>query len=125
MGKTTLIGPGIEEGREFLDLLRLASVPIKAPLWQRDDVRLRWTLDLFSPLIDDIGLKDTFLKLRETLQSADSPQGIELFDVYLYSPKDEVFRRLRQQCGRAREKYVQSIYLGKHTLEEGYIYFIK
>ena len=36
MGKTTLVGPGIEEGREFLELLRQVGVPIKAALWQRD-----------------------------------------------------------------------------------------
>ncbi|MBL8222306.1 MAG: hypothetical protein JNL62_23925 [Bryobacterales bacterium] len=125
MGKTTLVGPGIQEGQEFLDLLHRAGVTIKAAVWQRDDVRLRWTLDLFTPIVDEIGLKDSFRKLRDTLNASADPPAVDLLDVYLYSPKVEICKRLRRQFGRASDKYVQNVYLGDHLMKEGYIYFIK
>ena len=49
MDKAALVGPDIDQGRKFLDLLQKYGIPVTAALWQKDEVFGEWRLLLTVP----------------------------------------------------------------------------
>lgn len=71
MDKTALVGPDIEEGRRFLELLTNAGVQVNAALWQRELLGPlsfgQWSLLIVTPLVEELGVKETYRRLDEIL----------------------------------------------------------
>lgn len=125
MDKTTLVGPDLDEGRKFLELLRQSHVKVNASLWQRDEIMEQWSLVIVTPLVDELGVKGTYRRLMEVLDSAAERPRIDLLDVSVYTPKASFYKSLRHDLGKVRERAIRKGPVGDHIVDEGFVYFVK
>jgi hypothetical protein len=125
MDKTALVGPDIEEGRTFLELLSRAGVKVNAALWERDEVFGRWSLLIVTPLVEELGVKDTYRKLDEILSKAPQRLALDLLDVSVFTPKAWFYKSLHRELRHARDLQVTKRPVGDHVVGDGFIYFVE
>lgn len=126
MAKTLLVGPDIEEGRKFLDLLKKEKFPVSAALWQSNELGDRWDLAIVTPVAKQIGPLETYRRLRDILaQSEDRPE-VNLMNVSVFSPDQNFSKGLRQRLRRVKDYHVTGLPLGnEYLITNGWVYFVK
>ena len=124
MDKTALVGPDIEEGRRFLELLSNGGVRVDAALWRKGELSGRWSLLIVTPLVEELGVKETYRRLDDILSKA-QPPTINLFDVSVFTPTAWFYKSLRRELRHARDLPLVGRPVGDHFIEEGFIYFVK
>ena len=122
MDKTILVGPDIEEGRKFLDLLKNAGVRVDAALWQRDEFG-RWSFVIVTPLVDTLGLRETYRRLDEILKG--QHLNVDLLNVSLFTPSSSFYKSLHRELPHVKNLAVSKRPVGGHVVEDGFIYFVK
>jgi len=125
MDKTTLVGPDIESGRAFLKLLSNSGVPLKAALWQKNDLLGEWNLLIVTPLADKLGVKETYRRLDEILSGAAERPSVDLLKVSVFTPESWFYKSLHRELREARDLPVSKQPVGDHFVEDGFIYFVK
>src|SRR5258708_20638980 len=108
MDKTILVGPDIQEGRRFLDLLRDSGVPVRAALWQKAKAQFQtlfgeWKLSIVTPWVEELGPKTTYRRLDRILAKAPPPPPVDLLDVSVLTPKSWFYKNLRRDYPRPRD----------------------
>jgi len=125
MSKTLLVGPDVDEGRKFLDLLKREKVPVSAALWQSNESGDRWDLAIVTPVAKELGPVETYRRLRDILeQSLDRPE-VDLLNVSVFSPDQNFAKGLRRHLRRVKEFHVTSQPLGDYFILNGWVYFVK
>jgi len=125
MSKTLLVGPDVDEGRKFLDLLKREKVPVSAALWQSNESGDRWDLAIVTPVAKELGPVETYRRLRDILeQSLDRPE-VDLLNVSVFSPDQNFAKGLRRHLRRVKEFHVTSQPLGDYFIPNGWVYFVK
>ena len=124
MGQKILVGPDIEGGREFLQLLKEHDIDVTAALWQYDRRSDDWDLVIASPLSDKIGLRGTYKKIRSILDLVDPPP-IDLQRVSLFYNRAPFIKSLRRNWRKMREIPIRWQPVGDHIVDDGYVYFVK
>ena len=125
MDKTVLVGPDLEEGQRFLELLILNGVPVHAALWEKDEVLGRWNLLIVTPLVEQIGIKETHRRLDEILSRAPDRPAIDLLNVFVFTPESSFYKSLRRELRHARDFVITKRPIGDHFVDTGYIYFVR
>ena len=125
MDKTTLVGPDIEEGRLFLELLSNAGVQVDAALWEWDELSGRWSLLIVAPSVEELGVKGTYRRLDEILSKAPHRPTVDLLNVSVLTPKAWFYKSLHRELRHARNLRVTRRPIGDHFVEDGFIYFVK
>ena len=125
MDKTALVGPDLEEGRRFLELLRTAGVPVNAALWQRDELLGRWSLDIVTPSVEELGVKGTYRRLDAILSKAAERPDVDLLNVSVLTPEAWFYKSLRRELRHVRDLPVTRRPVGGHVVEDGFIYFVE
>lgn len=125
MDKTTLVGPDIEEGRRFLELLNSEGVGVDAALWQKDEWMGRWDLTIVTPLVKEVGVRATYSRLDEILSKASDRPAVDLLNVRVMTPDAHFFKSLRRELRQARNMAISRQPVGDHIVEVGFIYFVK
>lgn len=125
MAETSLVGLDIEGGRDLLELLDEAGIPVAAALWQYRPATEDWNLDIVTPLVEQVGVKGAFAKLDAALSSASSPPMENLLHVSVFAPESWMAKSLRRGLRGTRERYIKKQPVADHIVEDGYIYFVK
>ena len=129
MDKTTLVGPDLNEGRRFLDLLKTASIPMEAALWQKDEIVGRWELVVVTPLVEELGVRKTYDRLDKILsKSAERPAerpAIELVNVSILTPESWFYKSLHHELRNAQNLPITKRQVGDHFVDDGFVYFVK
>jgi len=120
-----LVGPDIEEGRLFLELLSNAGVQVDAALWEWDELSGRWSLLIVAPLVEELGVKETYRRLDEILSKAPHRPTVDLLNVSVLTPKAWFYKSLHRELRHARNLRVTRRPVGDHFVEDGFIYFVK
>jgi hypothetical protein len=124
MDKTALVGPDIEEGRRFLDLLGKAEVPMNAALWQRDETFGRWSLIIVTPLVEQLGVRQAYRRLDQILSKVPGGSPIDLLNVSALTPDAWFSKSLHRELRNVRDRAVTGLPVGDHIVD-GFIYFVK
>ena len=85
----------------------------------------QWSLAIVTPLVDELGVKGTYRRLMEVLDSAAERPRIDLLDVSVYTPKASFYKSLRRDLGKVRERTIRKGPVGDHIVNEGFVYFVK
>ncbi|MCC6369348.1 MAG: hypothetical protein IT165_37975 [Bryobacterales bacterium] len=125
MAKTTLVEKDIEEGRKFIDLIRREGVGVESALWSKDFFG-RWQLVLVTPVVDQVGVREAYLRLLQILKRKPEGErpGVGELDISLFTPKSYYAKSLRQDLKKARDLHVSRQPVGDHFIDEGFIYFV-
>ncbi|MCZ2149438.1 MAG: hypothetical protein LC126_16900 [Bryobacterales bacterium] len=125
MDKTTLVEKDIEEGRKFIELLQDAGIEVNSALWSKG-LFDRWNLVLVSPVVDEAGVREAYLKLLKILRQAPVSERpkIDELSLSLLTPKSHFAKSLRRGLKKARDLHVSHQPFGDHFIDEGFIYFV-
>ena len=126
MAKTVLVGPDIEEGQKFLDLLKEEGFPVSAALWQSNEFGDRWDIAIVTPLRKAIGLRETYRRLRDILEQSSNRPDVNLLNVSIFSPDHGFSKGLRRHLRRVKDYHVTGQPLGgEYFISNGWVYFVK
>jgi hypothetical protein len=125
--QTALVGPDIQAGRDFLELLDRSGVPVTAAWWQWHHFPVEeWGFSLATRWVDQYGLKETYRKIDAVLSKASPRPAIDLMDVNIYTPEASAIKFLRHEFRRARDLEVKNRSFGDEgVLWNAYIYVVK
>ena len=124
MDQNTLVGPEVDGGRRFLDLLQENGIEVIAALWQYDRLLDEWELVLALPLADKIGLRETYKKMIAILNRVGAPP-LDLDRVNVFYSNSPFVKSLRRGLRNVRDRKIRRQPIGGHTLDDGYVYFVK
>ena len=125
MDKTTLVGPDLNEGHRFLDVLRGAGIPMNAALWQKDEIVGRWELVVVTPLVEELGVRKTYDRLDRILSKSPERPAVELVNVSVLTPESWFYKSLHQELRNAEDLPITRRQVGDHVIDDGFIYFVK
>ena len=125
MAKTALVGPDIDDGRRFLDLLSEAGIKVQAALWQWSELSDEWQFLIVTPLVQKLGLKEAYRRLDDILSTAENRPAVDLLNVSLMTPEARFYKSLRRDLRSVHDRRVSKRPVGDHFLEEAFIYFVK
>jgi hypothetical protein len=130
MAKTALVGPDIQEGRRFLDLLSEAGIKVQAAMWQWSELSDEWRFLIVTPLVQELGLKEAYRRLDDTLSAAEklaaeNRPAVDLLNVSLMTPTARFYKSLRRELRNVHDRQVSKRAVGDHIIEDGFIYFVK
>jgi hypothetical protein len=126
MVKAPLVIPDISFGEAFLAAVDAVKFPLTVALWLKDDED-QWQLVLGTPLYDEVGSIDAYLRLIKAL-SKEGPVSLIDYPIRLEGYHDPLIRDLRRKF--AKTASVEGMRLGGHTIggkyvEDAYVYRIK
>jgi len=125
MVEAPLVIPDVKFGKDVLRVLDAAGFPLSAAMWLKEGTD--WTLVLGTPLYDEVGPKDAYLRLRAAL-STEGPVSLGEFPLRLEGNRSLLIKALRKTFGKTAS--VEGMRLGGHTIggtwiDDGYVYRIK
>jgi hypothetical protein len=124
MDQNILVGPDVDGGRRFLDLLKEHDIEVTAALWQYDRLLDEWELVLAVPLASKIGLRETYKKMRAILNEHGTAP-IDLHRVNVFYTSSTFVKSLRRDLRKMRDRQIRRQPVGDHLVDDGYVYFVK
>jgi hypothetical protein len=125
MDKAALVvGPDLEGGERLLARLRASGVTVTAALWQWNELLEKWELVLALPLVEEVGLKESYMRVRRALMETEPPTSMKLADISIFTPQSTFVKDLRRAFRKQKNQIVGKQYIGDHTLDRGFIYFV-
>ncbi len=95
MDQTILVAPDVEGGKELLKALDEATLDIRAALWLYMPETSKWRLIVASPLVDQLGPKETYRRIQSVLTGPGSLPNISLMDISVEGPDSKLIKLLR------------------------------
>lgn len=123
MDKAILVGPGLEAGQRFVDLLMQAGVPIRAALWHRPPLA-DWRLSIVTPARETAGLEKLFQWTREAFDSAVPRLELDEDEIYFIGAKTHFAKSLGKQCAGIKNRPT-TIYDLEGDAHDAFVYFAK
>ena len=125
MVEAPLVVPDVKFGKDVLRVLDAAEFPVSVGMWLKEDSD--WTLVLATPLYEEVGPKEAYLRLRAAL-STEGPIALGEFPLRLEGHRNPLIKALRKTFGKADS--VAGTRLGWHTIGgvwvgDAYVYRIK
>ena len=124
MVKAPLVTPDLEFGETILRHLDEASVPVSVVAWIRENDE--WNLLIGTPLIEKVGERDTFQRLREAF-STERPVGISNLPIDILGNRSPLVRGIRkrfQESGAEKGDRFSGDF-GPRVIDDGYIFRLK
>jgi len=110
----------------MLQLLHRGGVKVNAALWQKDELLdNRWSFTIVTPLVDELGVKGTYKRIDELMGKGEDRPRVDLWDISVMTPKAYFYKSLKRELRNVRERAITRGPVGDHTVNAGYIYFIK
>lgn len=123
MVETVLVGPDIEDGRRFLELLKDKGFGISAALWHKPPDGA-WRFTIVTPQMDTDDIRMIVRRISDALRSASPPLHFTLNEIFTEGPKSSFAKYLRRHAKGALNTTVTGFSIEDGS-EEGYIYFVK
>ncbi|MBM3754602.1 MAG: hypothetical protein FJW38_11560 [Acidobacteria bacterium] len=123
MDKALLVGPGLEGGHRFVDVLVKTGVPVRAALWHKPPLA-DWRLSVVTPARDSEGLEKLFERTREVFENTEPRLELDENDIYFLGAKTNFAKSLRNQCSGIKNR-ATTIYDLEGDAHEAFVYFAK
>ncbi len=91
MGKTALVESDIVAGADLVKALDAANIDVVSAFWLLSSDAGGWSLYVASPLVDRLGSRAVYAKIRASLQKS-SVTTIRIDSVSAVSPSDRLVR---------------------------------
>jgi hypothetical protein len=125
MVEAPLVVPDVKFGTDVLRVLDAAGFSLSVAMWLKEDDG--WTLVLSTPLYEEAGPKDAYLRLRSAL-STEGPISLGELPIRLEGHRSPLIKALRKTFGKTAS--VEGMRLGGHMIggtwiDDAYVYRIK
>jgi hypothetical protein len=128
MVKTILVGPDLAVGEAILRALDAEKFPVTVAVWLLQKERSDdWVLVISSPLYDQLGARETYLRLMKSISLKHSVSLSEV-PIRLESNRRPLIKALRKLFGKTAS--VEGMRFGLQSIggvwiDDGYVYRIK
>ena len=95
MVSTTLVDTQIEDGEKILRQLDADRFDVDSALWFFDTQKEKWTLFIATPLVNSIGPKESYSKIKESLDKLVNTLQTATLDLALIKPDHDLLRLLK------------------------------
>ena len=123
MAKALLVGPALDEGLRYIELLKKDGIPVRAAVWHRPPLT-NWRLSIISPSYDTKGLGELYQRTRAIFAKAEPQLGFDLDNIYFPMPNSS-FAKILRESFRGWENQECTIYDMEGDPHEAFIYFVK
>lgn len=124
----TLVETQIEDGRAIISQLDADNFPIDAALWYYDTEKEKWVLLIATPLVKSLGRKESYAKIKASLDRLHGRIKTQILDMTLTSPDHNIVVRLKSALrptpGVPPTRFVSNLILGTAT-EDALVYRIR
>ncbi len=97
MDTTILVESDIEKGKKVIQYLDEKGLDIKIALWLYDKDADRWHLVLSTPLVDEFGSREIYVKIAEYLKDVQIDSDINVAHIKLWKYHSSLSRLFKQQ----------------------------
>jgi len=97
MATTALVNRDLEIGREILDALARAGVPVNVAFWAYVPQISEWQLFIATALVDSKGPKSAYEQVLRILHDAGMERELPWRRIFLRSPRDPVLKTLEDR----------------------------
>jgi len=125
MVSTTLVDTQIEDGERILRQLDSDRFNVDSALWLFDTQKEKWILLIATPLVNSVGPKKSYAKIKKSLDKLATPLKTAALEVALIKPDHDLLRLLksvvRVEPKIARMRFTGNVINGK-LIEDALIY---
>ena len=99
MDRTVLVRCDVAAGIRLADGLESLKVPVSACLWCSLARAKRWRLMIATPLVDEKGIRNAYLRIHKAVAKLTPPNDIGWLDITAISPKDPIVKWMKTRFG--------------------------
>jgi len=123
MAKALLVGPALEEGLRFIELLKKEGIAVSAAVWHRPPINT-WRLSIVSPTYETGGLERLYSTTRAVFNKAVPELEMNEDDIYFPRPKTNFAKDLRRHHSGSKNVST-TLYDMEGDAHEAFVYFAK
>lgn len=123
MAKALLVGPALEEGLRFIELLKKEGIAVSAAVWHRPPMNT-WRLSIVSPTYDTGGLEKLYDSTKAVFEKAVPELEMNEDDIYFPWPKTNFAKDLRRHFSGVKN-VPATLYDLEGDAHEAFVYFAK
>lgn len=125
MVNTTLVDTQIEDGERILRQLDADRFKVVSALWFFDTQKEKWILLIATPLVKTVGPRESYAKMKKSLDKLVQRLDTATLDVTLIKPEHDLLRALKSALrvgpGISRIRFTSTVINGK-LIEDALVY---
>lgn len=121
MVKTALVDRYISDGRILIDALEKEGFAIDTALWLYSEELDEWQLVIATPLVDEIGLRETIRRVQSIMGTMPSI-SLSLIDVMVLSPHSTFINAIKSTVPRSKDIVLKGAVVDGILVNDAYIY---
>ncbi|HSD58078.1 MAG TPA: hypothetical protein VLB04_07830 [Methanotrichaceae archaeon] len=123
MDKTVLVDKFINDGRILIGALEKENFVIDTAMWFYSEETDEWKLVIATPLVDEIGPRETYRRIQAILEELPS-LSITLTDITALRPSNSMIKALKSNIGHSREISLKGTVFDGILINNAYIYCV-
>lgn len=123
MAKTALVDKYINDGRMLISALDKDGFQIDTALWFYSEELDEWQLVIATPLVDQIGLRETFRRAQSVTREMTSI-SLSLSDISILSPHSNLINAIKSTVRRSKDVILKGTVANGILVNDAYIYCV-
>ena len=79
-----------------------------------------------TPLVEELGLKETYRRLYSAVAHTSIRPGVDLLNVSVFTPQSSYYKNLRRDLRRMKDRHISRQPIGNQfIIGNGFVYFVK
>lgn len=123
MAKTALVDRYINDGRMLISALDKDGFLIDTALWFYSEELDEWQLIIATPLVDQIGLRETLRRAQSIVREMITI-SLSLSDISILSPHSNLINAIKSTVRRSKDVVLKGTIANGILVDDAYIYCV-
>jgi len=123
MAKTALVDKYINDGRMLISALDKDGFLIDTAMWFYSEELDEWQLVIATPLVDQIGLRETLRRAQSIVRGMTST-SLSLSDISILSPHSNLINAIKSTVRRSKDVILKGTVANGILVNDAYIYCV-
>ena len=123
MAKTALVDKYLNDGRMLVSALDRDGFLIDTAMWFYSDELGEWQLIVATPLVDQLGLRETLRRVQSIIGNLTSI-SLSLSDISLLSPNNNLINAIKTTVRRSKDVTLRGTVTNGILVNDAYIYCV-
>lgn len=123
MAKTALVDKYLNDGRMLVSALDRDGFLIDTAMWFYSDELDEWQLIVATPLVDQLGLRETLRRVQSIIGNLTSI-SLSLSDISLLSPNSNLINAIKTTVRRSKDVTLKGTVTNGILVNDAYIYCV-
>lgn len=123
MAKTSLVDKYLNDGRMLVSALDRDGFLIDTTMWFYSDELDEWQLIVATPLVDQLGLRETLRRVQSIIGNLTSI-SLSLSDISFLSPNSNLINAIKSTVRRSKDVKLKGTVTNGILVNDAYIYCV-